>query len=92
MSCAQDAPTDCDDDHAKYLSLKGACVGVGSMRGLGVTWPLELHPTFYHLVTVQLGEVLRFKMSGRKSSCPPDPKTRFGRMKKSCPPEPKNKT
>jgi len=28
-------PTNQDDDHAKYHSLKGACVGVGWKRGLG---------------------------------------------------------
>ena len=35
MSRAQGLPPNQDDDHAKYLSLKGACVGVGSMRVLG---------------------------------------------------------
>jgi hypothetical protein len=35
MSRVQGLPTNCDDDHAKYLSPRGACVGVGSMRVLG---------------------------------------------------------
>jgi hypothetical protein len=29
MSRAQGLPTNCDDDHAKYLSIKSARVGVG---------------------------------------------------------------
>ena len=41
MSRARGTPANCDDNHAKYHSLTGACVGVGSMPVLG-RWPFPL--------------------------------------------------